>query len=72
MRDRTRSVATVDEAVEAVEHGFAVLPWEFVGVDGEARLAGSGVSVRCLQRPDGSLAEADDEPGLIAVVAKAY
>jgi len=72
MQDRTRSVATVDEAVEAVEDGFAVLPWEAVGVDGEARLAGSGVSVRCLQRPDGTLADADDEPGLIAVVAKAY
>jgi prolyl-tRNA synthetase len=72
MRDRTTSVETVDEAVQAVERGFAVLPWEAVGDDGENRLAASGVSVRCLQRPDGSLAHADDEPGLIAVVAKAY
>jgi len=72
MRDRTRSVTTVDEAVEAVEHGFAVLPWEAVGDEGEARLAASGVSIRCLQRSDGSLADEDDEPGLIAVVAKAY
>jgi prolyl-tRNA synthetase len=72
MRDRTTSVETVDEAVQAAERGFAVLPWEAVGADGETRLAASGVSVRCLQRPDGSLAHSDDEPGLIAVVARAY
>jgi len=69
---RTQPVKTLDEAVEAAAEGFAVLPWDSVGVAGEAELAGGGVSVRCLQAGDGSLAAADDEPGLMAVVAKAY
>jgi prolyl-tRNA synthetase len=72
MDQRTTSVKTVDEAADAASSGFATLPWEVVGVDGEARLAEAGVSVRCLQRPDGSLAAGEDEPGLVAVVAKAY
>ena len=41
-------------------------------VEGEAALATQGVTVRCLRRPDGSLAEADDEPDLVAVVARSY
>ena len=72
MDERTIPVKTVDEAADAATSGFATLPWESVGEDGEARLAETGVSVRCLQRPDGSLATSDDEPGLVAVVAKAY
>jgi len=72
MDERTTSVKTVDEAADAAASGFATLPWEAVGEDGEARLAEAGVSVRCLQRPDGSLAAGEDEPGLVAVVAKAY
>ncbi len=71
--ERTFSASGGDEAVEAVEAGgFALLPWDALGEEGETRLAGSGLSVRCLRRPDGTLAEADDESGLIAVVAKAY
>jgi prolyl-tRNA synthetase len=69
---RTQRVSTRDEAADAGGEGFAVVPWDVVGVEGEAELATAGVSVRCLQREDGSLAEADDEPGLIAVVGKAY
>jgi len=72
MEERTARVKTVDEAAEAATAGFATLPWDAVGVEGEARLAEAGVSVRCLQRADGSLALAHDEPGLVAVVAKAY
>jgi prolyl-tRNA synthetase len=72
MDQRTTSVKTVDEAAEAATFGFAILPWEAVGMDGEARLAEAGVSVRCLRRPDGSLAAGEDEPGMVAVVAKAY
>ena len=70
---RTVSVAGVDEAAEAVDGGgFALLPWAAVGEEGEDRLAAGGLSVRCLRRPDGSLASSDDEEGLMAVVAKAY
>ncbi|MHB1534272.1 MAG: proline--tRNA ligase [Acidimicrobiales bacterium] len=71
---RTVEVASVAEAAEAVAgaDGFAVVPWSAVGVEGEAELARSGVTVRCLQRPDGSRAESDDEAGLMAVTARAY
>jgi prolyl-tRNA synthetase len=72
MAECTTAVKSVDEATEAASAGFATLPWRVLGVDGEARLAESGVSVRCLQRPDGTLAATDDEPDLVAVVAKAY
>ena len=70
---RTVSVTGVDEAAEAVDGGgFALLPWSAVGEEGEDKLAAGGLSVRCLRRPDGSLAASDDEEGLVAVVAKAY
>jgi prolyl-tRNA synthetase len=72
-RDANTAPATsVDEVAEAARTGFAVAPWEAIGPDGEARLASSGVTVRCLQRPDGGLAESDDEPGLVAICARAY
>ena len=35
------------------------------------RLAEAGITVRCLQSPDGSLAEGEED-SLIAVVGKAY
>lgn len=69
---RTTSVATVQEAVEAAQTGFAVLPWSSVGVEGEQRMAASAVTVRCLQRGDGALALSADEPDLYAICARAY
>ena len=53
-------------------HMSDVVPWRAVGTEGETRLAASGVTVRCLQRPDGGLPGTDDEPDLVAVVARAY
>jgi prolyl-tRNA synthetase len=69
---QTRWVATRDEAAAAAMDGFAIVPWDAVGAAGEAELAAGGLSVRCLQREDGSLAEGDDEPGLLAVIGRAY
>jgi prolyl-tRNA synthetase len=70
---RTFTVGSTDDVAAAVEDGgFAVVPWSEVGEEGENRLATAGLSVRCLQRPDGSLAASDDEDGLVAVVARAY
>ena len=69
---RTTAVATVDEAVEAAASGWASLPYDVVGEEGEDRLAASGISVRCLQRPDGSLPIEDNERGLTAFVARSY
>jgi prolyl-tRNA synthetase len=70
--DRVADVATLAEAAEAARTGFARLPWAAVGVEGEARLAQDAVTVRCLQRPDGTLPEDPAEPDLVAVVARSY
>ncbi len=70
--ERTRWVATVDDAAAAASEGFAVVPWDTLGLAGEAELATDGFSVRCLQTADGSLPFDGDETGLTAVVAKAY
>jgi prolyl-tRNA synthetase len=68
----TQEAKTVEQAAEAAGDGFAVVPWEAVGVAGEVELANQGFSVRCLQAADGTLSESEDEAGLLAVVAKAY
>ncbi len=68
----TVDVAGVDEAVEAAQTGFARLPWRLVEGEGEAQLAGKGITVRCLTAPDGDLPVGDDEDDLVAVVARAY
>ncbi len=68
---RLRRVATVAEAIEAAASGFAVLPAASLDAGGEDRLAEAGVTVRCLQRDDGSLAP-DDGDDLVAVVGRAY
>ncbi len=70
---RTTDVATLEEAVEAGEAGFARIRLGALGPDGEDRLARHALTVRCLQRPDGSLAEpGDDEAELVAVVGRSY
>ncbi|GGQ92206.1 proline--tRNA ligase [Streptomyces griseorubens] len=70
--DRTVEVTTVEEAAEAASTGWARIAWETLGAEGEARLAGQGVTVRCLVAADGSVPVSDDQPGNIAVVARAY
>ncbi|MBB6571668.1 proline--tRNA ligase [Kribbella sandramycini] len=67
---RTTPVATVEEALEATD--WVTIPYDAVGEEGEDRLAEAGLTVRCLQRPDGTLPTEDDERGLIAYVARAY
>ena len=70
---RTVAVSSLEDAMEAGSAGFATIPVRTLGPDGEDRLATKSLSIRCLQRPDGSLAEAgDDEEDLIAVVARSY
>jgi prolyl-tRNA synthetase len=71
--ERTVAVTSLEEAIEAGSAGFATIPVGALGVDGEDRLATQALSVRCLQRPDGGLAEAgDDEGDLMAVIARSY
>lgn len=69
----TSDVTSVAEAVEAAAAGgWARIAWSALGPAGEARLAEHGVSVRCLVAGDGSVPDADDEPGTVALVARAY
>jgi prolyl-tRNA synthetase len=68
----THDVKTVAEALEAAQDGFARLPWDAVGPQGEAELKTDAITVRCLQRDDGSMPDADTEKNLICIVAKSY
>jgi prolyl-tRNA synthetase len=70
--ERIAEVASLEEAREAADAGWAMLPWDLVGAEGEAELATSGVTVRCLTRDDGSVPGSEDEQGLVAYVARAY
>jgi len=69
---RTSVVASLDEAIVVAQNGFAQLAWDLVGVEGEARLKAQAMTVRCLQRADGSIPVDESETGLIAIIAKSY
>ena len=72
LRDRTTDVTTIEDAVAAAESGFARLPFDLVGEDGEDQLARHALTVRCLQTTDGGIPDDADAPGLVAVVARSY
>ncbi|RKT07155.1 prolyl-tRNA synthetase [Streptomyces sp. 3211.6] len=70
---RTSDVATIEEAAEAaLAGGWARIPWSVLGPEGEAKLGEQAVTVRCLVAEDGSVPEADDAPGTLAIVARSY
>ncbi|GGW81551.1 proline--tRNA ligase [Streptomyces galilaeus] len=70
---RTADVSTLGEAVEvATAGGWARIPWADLGPEGENALAEHAATVRCLVAADGSVPEAEDAPGNVAVVARAY
>ncbi|MFI6760631.1 proline--tRNA ligase [Micromonospora sp. NPDC050417] len=71
-QSRTVEVATLAEAIEAAATGWARVPWSAVGAEGEAEANGQGVTVRCLVRADGSVPDSEDEPDLIAILARSY
>ncbi len=70
--EHTVDVATVDEAREAAQSGFARLAWRLVDGEGEAALREDAISVRALQRADGSIPDNEAEADLVCVVAKSY
>jgi prolyl-tRNA synthetase len=72
MSDHTVEVSSPDEAVEACRTGWARIAWSRLGPDGEARIAEHGVSVRCLQTSEGGIPDSEHEPGVVAVLARAY
>jgi len=67
-----RPARSVAEVPELVSEGWARLDWDLLGPSGELELASAGITVRCLQRADGSIPESDAEPGLTAFLARAY
>src|SRR4051812_36232354 len=69
--ERTVDAADIGEAIEAAKTGFARIKWDNSG-ELEDRLNQESISVRCLQRRDGSVPLATDEDDLVAVVARAY
>jgi prolyl-tRNA synthetase len=68
----TVAVESLTDALEAARSGMAKVPWDAVrDADATGKL-GDGVTVRCLQRADGSLPASQDEPDLVAYLARAY
>lgn len=70
-RDRTRTVRSIDEAVEAATDGWAVLPWKDVA-EHESRLKENAITIRCLVNPDGSVPTDDEEQTSLAVIGRSY
>jgi prolyl-tRNA synthetase len=69
---RIVEVTSVDDAAATAADGWAKISWSKLGLDGEAKLARAGVTVRCLQRADGAVPDSDDEPDLVAFLARSY
>ena len=69
---KTVAVDTIDEAIAVAQDGFARLPWSLVTPEVEKRLKGEAITVRCLQRADGSIPADEAEEGLTCIVARSY
>ncbi|MGW2476910.1 hypothetical protein [Streptomyces sp. NPDC001665] len=65
-------MSTLAEVIEAAASGWARVSWDIVGVEGEAKANALGVTVRCLIGADGSVPDDDDEPGMVAILGRAY
>jgi len=70
--EHTADVKTLKNAIEATSVGWARLPWAKVGAAGETKANEQGVTVRCLVREDGSVPDSENEPGLVAYLARSY
>ena len=69
--DHTVDAATVEEVLEAAATGFARVPWDVVR-DAERALGDKAVTVRCIQRADGTVPDDEDEDDLFAICARSY
>jgi prolyl-tRNA synthetase len=68
---RTVDATTTDGVREAAQNGFARVPWDEIR-EAETELAADALTVRCLQREDGSIPGSSADTGLVATVGKAY
>lgn len=74
-RRRDESIVEVDTLADArsvAQTGWAKISYEVVREAEATGGLGEGLSVRCLQRPDGSLPESTEERDLIAYVGRSY
>ena len=73
LTDRTVEAASVAEAIDAAKTGFARIPWEQLGEEGEDALNREAVSVRCLQTREGTVPSSEDlGSDLMAIVGRSY
>jgi prolyl-tRNA synthetase len=69
----TTDATTIDEVLDAAATGFAKVPWGVVaGHDAKAALVDKAVTVRCIQRADGTMPDHENEPDLVAYCARSY
>jgi prolyl-tRNA synthetase len=68
----TVEVTTVEEAISAAQTGFARVSWDLVRPEIEKQLKGEALTVRCLQRADGSMPDNEKEAVLTCIIAKSY
>jgi prolyl-tRNA synthetase len=68
---RTVDASGLDDVRAAAQTGFARVEWDEIR-ESEAALAADALTVRCLQRADGSVPASSAEAGLVATVGKAY
>ncbi len=67
----TVDAGDLDGARDAAQAGFVRVPWDRFR-DLEDDLAADALTVRCLQREDGGIADSSSEDGLVATVGRAY
>lgn len=69
----TVDATSVDEVLDASTTGFARVPWDVVaGEEAKAALVDKAVTVRCVQRADGTIPDNENEPDLVAYCARSY
>ncbi|MBP2475875.1 prolyl-tRNA synthetase [Crossiella equi] len=68
----THEVTTLADALEAGKTGWAKVAYEVVREAEATGRLGEGLSIRCLQRPDGTLPESTSETDLVAYIARSY
>jgi prolyl-tRNA synthetase len=73
LTDRTAEATSVDEALDAAKTGFARIPLEQLGEEGEDLLNREAVSVRCVQTREGTVPGSGDlDSELMAIVGRSY
>lgn len=72
LESNTVNATSLEEAIAAAQSGFARLPFNLLDESAENELARHAITVRCIQRADGSVPLSEDEPDLFGIVARSY